>query len=83
MTLRRTFFIHSQFTARAVVLFALLLAAGWTDSEQVKQSATPRTPRKPSGDRAVRAERQRFLEMFARAYFPGPRTNGPTPDRAA
>jgi hypothetical protein len=71
MALRRTFLIHSQLIARGVVLFALLFAVGWTASQQVNQSATPRTPRKPPGDRAVRAQRQRFLEMFARAYFPG------------
>ena len=47
----------------------------WTvSSQQVKRSIgsdTPRIQRAAPADATTLATRQRFLEMFARAYFPG------------
>ena len=71
----RTFVISSKLTAYGAVLLALtLVAMVWTVSgQQVKRPSVSDAPRiratAPAG--AALAERQRFLEMFARAYFPG------------
>ena len=60
MTTRRTFVISKLPRCGASLVALSLVAITWTVSgEQVKQ-APPDS-----------ATRQRFLEMFARAYFPG------------
>jgi hypothetical protein len=72
----RTFCISSKLTVYGPVLVVLtLLAMGWTASaQQVKPSSVSDAPQiratAPAGAAAL-AARQRFLEMFARAYFPG------------
>jgi hypothetical protein len=72
----RTFVISSKLTGYGAVLLALaLVAMAWTVSgQQVKRSSLNDAPRSrataPAGAAAL-AARQRFLEMFARAYFPG------------
>ena len=72
----RTFVVSSKLTAYGAVLLALtLVAMAWTVSgQQVKRSSVSDAPRiratAPAGAAAL-AARQRFLEMFARAYFPG------------
>jgi hypothetical protein len=72
----RTFVISSKLTTYGAVLLALtLVAMAWTVSgQQVKRSSVSEAPRirgtAPAGAAAL-AARQRFLEMFARAYFPG------------
>jgi hypothetical protein len=75
ITTRRTFVISSKLTACGAVLLALtLVAMAWTVSGQVKRSPgsdAPRIRRTAPADAAALAKRQRFLEMFARAYFPG------------
>ena len=76
VTTRRTFAISSSLTACGVVLLALtLVAMPWPMSgQQVKRSSGsggPQTRRVAAADAASLAERQRFLDMFARAYFPG------------
>ncbi len=75
-TTRRTFVISSRLTACGAVLLALtLVAMAWPISgQQVKRSSGsggPRTRGAASADAAALAARQRFLDMFARAYFPG------------
>ena len=66
VTPRRTVVISSRLTACAAVLLGLVLVAmAWPVSgQQVKRSGAP-------ADAAAVAARQRFLGMFARAYFPG------------
>ena len=60
MTTRRTVVISAWCRCGTTLLALSLVAIGWTvTGEQVKQ---------PPPDSAAR---QRFLEMFARAYFPG------------
>src|SRR5512139_2663223 len=60
MTTRRTFVIAKLPRCRTTLLALSLVAIAWTVAgEQVKQP--------PPGS----ATRQRVLEMFARAYFPG------------
>jgi hypothetical protein len=76
VTTRRTFVISSRLTACGPVLFAVtLVAMAWPISgQQVKRSSGgggPRTVRVASADATALAARQRFLDMFARAYFPG------------
>jgi hypothetical protein len=72
----RTFVFSSKLTGYGAVLLALaLVTVAWTVSgQQVKRSSPNDAPRMrataPAGAAAVPA-RQRFLEMFARAYFPG------------
>jgi len=72
----RTFVVSSKLTAYGAVLLALtLVAMAWTVSgQQVKRSSVSDAPRiratVPAGAAALTA-RQHFLEMFARAYFPG------------
>jgi hypothetical protein len=76
MTMLRTFVIPPKLTASGSVILALtLVAMAWTVSgQQVKRSSVSDAPgiRRPAAaDAAALAARQRFLEMFARAYFPG------------
>ncbi|MBA3571921.1 MAG: hypothetical protein H0W34_08105, partial [Pyrinomonadaceae bacterium] len=56
-------------------LFILTAILAWTVlGQQVKRSSgsdAPRIRRTAPADTAALAVRQRFLEMFARAYFPG------------
>jgi hypothetical protein len=76
LDLVRTFVISSKLTAYGAVLLALtLVVMAWTVSgQQIKRSSVSDAPRiratAPAGAAAL-AARQRFLEMFARAYFPG------------
>ena len=86
LDLVRTFVVSSKLTAYGAVLLALTLVAWTVSGQQVKRSSVSDAPRiratAPAGAAAL-AARQRFLEMFARAYFPGrtgqllvvPRTN--------
>jgi hypothetical protein len=76
MMTRRTLVISSQLTAcRAVLLTLTLVAMASTVSgQQVKRSSgsdAPQIRRTAPADAAAIAARQHFLEMFARAYFPG------------
>ena len=76
MSTRRAFVIPSKLTASAAVLLALALVAMavTVSGQQVKRSSgsdAPRIPRTAPADAAALAARQRFLGMFARAYFPG------------
>jgi len=75
VTIRRTLIIRSKPTAWGAVLSALaLVAIAWPIFGQpVKRSsggAAHPTSRVVS-DNSAAAARQRFLEMFGRAYFPG------------
>ncbi|HYU46333.1 MAG TPA: hypothetical protein VEK84_09170 [Terriglobales bacterium] len=58
-----------------IAITLALVAMTWTvSSQQVKRSIgsdAPRVRRAAPADAATLATRQRFLEMFARAYFPG------------
>src|SRR6185295_7776569 len=60
---------------RIGVLALALVATAWPIAgQQVKRSSgggEPRTAHVPPADAAALAARQRFLDMFARAYFPG------------
>ena len=76
MTTRGTSIISSTLAAGGPVLITLILAAmAWSaSSQQVSRSAGNKAPgiRQAASPRAASlAVRQRFLEMFARAYFPG------------
>ncbi len=78
MTTRRTFVISSTLTAcGALILTLTVVAMAWTASSQQVQpdsdstSDAPPTRRTAQADAAALAARQGFLEMFARAYFPG------------
>src|SRR5947207_9841736 len=52
----------SRWTVLAAAVFALAAATGTTTAQV--------TPKAPTNE-AARANRQRFLEMFGRAWFPG------------
>src|ERR1700674_5307274 len=59
-----------------IAITLTLVAMTWTvSSQQVKRSIgssdAPRIERAAPADATTLATRQRFLEMFARAYFPG------------
>ena len=54
----------------ALCLVIVPASAGRPESQAVRQKA-PRVRGTAPADAAVLAARQRFLEMFARAYFPG------------
>src|SRR5258708_32083387 len=58
-----------------IAITLTLVAMTWTvSSQQVKRSIgsdAPRIQRAAPADATTLATRQRFLEMFARAYFPG------------
>src|SRR5205085_8468953 len=76
LDLVRTFFVSSKLNVyRAVLLALTLVAMSWTVSgQQVERSSVSDTPRirtTAPASAAALAARQRFLEMFARAYFPG------------
>ena len=67
-------------TQRAFIISAVLLAltlvamTSTVSGQQVKRSSgsdAPRIQRTAPADAVAPAARQRFLEMFARAYFPG------------
>ena len=73
---KSTVVICSKSPAYAAIILALtLVAMGRTLSgQQAKRSAAskaPRIQRAAPTDATTLATRQRFLEMFARAYFPG------------
>ena len=68
--------LSSRLTACGAVLVALNLVAtastvSGKQAERSSGSAAPRTGRTEPADAAALAARQRFLDMFARAYFPG------------
>jgi len=76
MTTQRIFLSSSKLTASGAVFVVLnlLAMAGMVLGQQLKRasvSATPRVRRTAPGDPKASAARQRFLEMFARAYYPG------------
>lgn len=74
MMRRRTFVISSTLTACDTLLLALVAMASTLSGQQVKRSSgsdAPQIRRAAPAHAAARAARQRFLEMFARAYFPG------------
>src|SRR6266849_7530721 len=76
MTTQQTFIISSKLTACGAVLLALtLVAMAWPISGQpVKRSSGGGGTRilgAASADAAALRARRRFLERFARAYFPG------------
>ena len=76
MTTQRIFLSSSKLTASGAVFVVLnlLAMAGMVLGQQLKRasvSAAPRVRRTAPGDPNASAARQRFLEMFARAYFPG------------
>ena len=60
--------------SRIVVTLALIAMTWTVSSQQAKRSIgsdSPRIRRGAPADATTLATRQRFLEMFARAYFPG------------
>src|SRR5678810_1086731 len=60
--------------SRIAVTLTLAAMTGTVSSQQVKRSIgsdPPRIQRAARVDATILATRQRFLEMFARAYFPG------------
>ncbi|MEP6493013.1 MAG: alkaline phosphatase family protein [bacterium] len=76
MTPRRTFVFNSTLIARQGTLLALTLVAmvGTASGQQSTRSSgstAARIHRTALANAAALATRQRFLEMFARAYFPG------------
>ena len=76
MTMRRTFVTPSKSTGCGAVLLTLMLVAmaPTVSGQQVKRSSGSEAPRighAAPADKVARAMRRRFLEMFARAYFPG------------
>src|SRR5215204_4650886 len=76
MKTRRTFVISLRLAAcGAVLLIPTFVAMAWPVSDQqVERSSgsdAPQIRRTAPADAATLAARQRFLEMFARAYFPG------------
>jgi len=76
MTTKRIFLSSSKLTASGAVFVVLnlLAMAGMVLGQQLKRasvSAAPRVRRTAPGDPKASAARQRFLEMFARAYYPG------------
>src|SRR5688572_5344385 len=76
MTTQRTFVIPSRLTGCGAALLTLTLVAmaSTVSGQQVKRSSgsdAPQIRHTAPTDKAARATRQRFLEMFGRAYFPG------------
>ncbi len=76
MMTRRTFVIPAKLAALGVVFLTLALVAmaSTASGQEVKRSSgsdAPRVRRTAPADAAGVAARQSFLEMFARAYFPG------------
>ena len=72
MTIRRTFVLSQLRRCGASLLALGLVAISWTVSgEQVTQPSERDAPRIRRSVPPDAAARQRFLAMFARAYFPG------------
>jgi hypothetical protein len=76
MMRRRTFVISSKLAACGALLLTLALVAmaSTVSGQQVKRSSgsdAPQIRRTAPANTAALAARQRFLEMFTRAYFPG------------
>lgn len=76
MTTQRIFLSSSKLTAYGAVFVVLtmLAMAGTVLGQQLKRASVsdaPRVRRTGPGDAKTSAARQRFLEMFARAYYPG------------
>src|SRR5881275_739708 len=69
----RTFANSSRLTACGAVLLALVAMPCTVSGQQAEQSRSDARRIQPTApaDAAAPAARQRFLEMFARAYFPG------------
>jgi hypothetical protein len=78
MTTQRIFLSCSKLTAfgAAFAVLNLLAMAGMVLGQQLKPAPVrdaPRVQRTAPGDSKTSATRQRFLEMFARTYYPGAR----------
>src|SRR5688572_3734970 len=76
MTIQRIFLSSSKSTASGAVFVVLnlLAMAGMVLGQQQKPASAsdaPRVRRAAAEDAKSSAVRQRFLEMFARAYYPG------------
>ena len=76
MTTQRIFLSSSKLAASGTVFIVLSLLAmgGMVLGQPLKppsESDAPRVRRTAPGDEGTSATRQRFLEMFARAYYPG------------
>jgi len=76
MTTPQIFLSPSKLTASGAVFVVLQLLAmvGMILGQQLKPASVsdaPRAPRNAPGDTRTSAARQRFLKMFARAYYPG------------
>ena len=76
MTIQRIFLSSRKLTASAAVFLVLnlLAMAGMVLGQQQERASVgdePRIRHKAPGDAKALAARQRFLEMFARAYYPG------------
>ena len=76
MATQRIFLSSSKLTAYGAVFVVLtmLAMAGTVLGQQLKRASVsdaPRVRRTGPGDAKTSAARQRFLEMFARAYYPG------------
>src|SRR5688572_3825300 len=76
MTTQRLFLSFSKLTAHGsvFVVLTLLAMAGMVLGQQQKPASAsdaPRVRRTGPGDARTTAVRQRFLEMFARSYYPG------------
>ncbi len=76
MTTQRIFLSSSKLTAYGAVFVVLtvLAMAGTVFGQQLKRASVsdaPRVRRTGPGNAKTSAARQHFLEMFARAYYPG------------
>lgn len=76
MTTQRIFLSSSKLTASGAVfvILNLLTMPGMVLAQQLKPASVrdaPRIRRTAPGNAKTSATRQRFLEMFARAYYPG------------
>ena len=75
MTTQRIFLSFSKLTASGAVFVVLTLLAmvGVLGQQQKPASVSDAPPVRRPGPRDAKtsAARQRFLEMFARAYYPG------------
>ena len=76
MATQRIFLSSSKLTASSAVFVVvnLLAMAGMVLGQQLKPASVtdaPRVRRTARGDARTSTARQRFLDMFARAYYPG------------
>ena len=76
MTTQRIFLSFSKLTGYGAVfvVLTLLAMAATVLGQQLKRASVsdaPRVRRTGPGDARTTAARQRFLEMFARSYYPG------------